>query len=231
MPPSPHNPYVETRCPMWWYWEAGPLGGNKVMRMALSQMGSVPYKCLDFGCLPLQLWEIIYVVHKALSLWYFCSSLLFSSVTQSYLTLCDPMDCSTPGPSVLHYLHSFIRFLSIELVMPSNHLIFCGPLILLPSIFPSIRTFSNELALQISSQSVGVSALASVLPMNSQDWLVWSCCLRDSQESSPAPQFESINSLTLSLLYGSTLTSIHDYWKIHSFDYMDLCCQSDVSAF
>ena len=63
------------------------------------------------------------------------------------------------------------------------------------------------------------------------DWLVWSCCPRDSQESSPAPQFKSINSLVLSLLYGPALTSVHDYWKNHSFNDMDLCWQSDVSAF
>ena len=63
------------------------------------------------------------------------------------------------------------------------------------------------------------------------DWLVLSpCCLRDSQESFPAPQFKSINSLVPSLLYGPTLTSIHDYWKNHSFNYEDLCQQSDVSA-
>ena len=50
------------------------------------------------------------------------------------------------------------------------------------------------------------------------DWLVWSCCSRDTQESSPTPQFKNINSLTLSFLYGPTLTSIHDYWKNHNFD-------------
>ena len=55
--------------------------------------------------------------------------------------------------------------------------------------------------------------------------------LRDSQESSPAPQFESISSLMLSFLYGLTLTSVHDYWKNHNFDYMELCQQSHVSAF
>ena len=65
-----------------------------------------------------------------------------------------------------------------------------------------------------------------------QDWLIWSpCCLRDYQESSPAPQFESINSLALSLLYGPDLTSIHDYWKKHSSDYTDVCEQSGVSTF
>ena len=62
--------------------------------------------------------------------------------------------------------------------------------------------------------------------------MVWSpCCPRDSQESYPTPQFKSINSSVLSLLYGPTLTSIHDYCKYHSFDYTDLCQQSDVSAF
>ena len=60
--------------------------------------------------------------------------------------------------------------MSIELVIPSNHLIFCRPLLLLPSVFPSIRVFSNESILCISGQSIGVSASASLLPMNIQDW-------------------------------------------------------------
>ena len=64
------------------------------------------------------------------------------------------------------------------------------------------------------------------------DWLVWfPCCPRDSQASAPAPQFESINSLPLSFLYGPTHTSLHDYWKNDIFDYMDLCGQSHTSAF
>ena len=84
-------------------------------------------------------------------------------------------------------------------------------------------------------QSIG--ALASVLPMSIQDWfslglLVWSLCSPgDSEESSPAPQFESISSLVLSLLCGPTFTFLHDYWKNHSFDYTDLCQQRDVSVF
>ena len=70
-------------------------------------------------------------------------------------------------------------------------------------------------------QSIGASASALVLPMNIQDWfplvlMVSSPCPRDPQESSPAPKYESISSLTLSLLYGLILTSIHDYWKKHS---------------
>ena len=73
----------------------------------------------------------------------------FSSVTQSCLTLCDPLDCSTPGLPVHHQLPGLFKLLSIESVMPSNHLILCHPLPLLPSIFPSIRVFSNESALCI----------------------------------------------------------------------------------
>ena len=70
-------------------------------------------------------------------------------------------------------------------------------------------------------QSIGVSVLASVLPKNTQDWspLEWTgCSPRDSQESSPTPQFKSINSSVLSFLHSPTLTSIHDYWKNHSLD-------------
>ena len=68
----------------------------------------------------------------------------FSSVAQSCPTLCDPMDCSTPGFPVDHQLWSFLKLMSIESVMPPSHLIFCCPLLLLTSIFPSIRVFSNE---------------------------------------------------------------------------------------
>ena len=71
----------------------------------------------------------------------------FSSVSQSCPTLCDPMDCSTPGLPVHHQLPEFNQLMSIESVMPSNHLILCRPLLLLPSIFPSIRVISNESAL------------------------------------------------------------------------------------
>ena len=72
------------------------------------------------------------------------SSVQFSSVTQSRPTLCDPMNRSTPGLPAHHQFPESTKPMSIELVMPSNHLIFCRPLFLLPSIFPSIRVFSNE---------------------------------------------------------------------------------------
>ena len=71
------------------------------------------------------------------------------SVSWLYPTLCHPMDCNTAVFSVLHYLPEFAQLMSIESVMPSNHLILCPPLLLLPSLFPSIRVFFNELVLHI----------------------------------------------------------------------------------
>ena len=91
-------------------------------------------------------------------------NLHFSSVTQSSLTICDLMDCSTPGLPVHHQL------MSIESVMPSNHLILCRPHVLLPSIFPSIRVFSNESVIRMRWPKYWSSVSASVLPMNIQDW-------------------------------------------------------------
>ena len=131
---------------------------------------------------------------------------------------------------------SLLKLRSIEPTMPSNHLILCHSLLLLPSICPSIRVFFKSLLFASGGQSIGNSVSASVLPMNIQGWfplgwLVCSCSPRDSRESSPVPQFKSMNSLALSLLYGPTLASVHDYWKNHNFDYSDLCQQCDVSAF
>ena len=87
------------------------------------------------------------------------------------LTLCDPMDCSMPGFPMYHQLPELVQTHVIKSLMPSNHLILYCPLLLLPSIFPSIRVFSNESILCIGGQSTRVSALTSVLPMNIQDWL------------------------------------------------------------
>ena len=90
--------------------------------------------------------------------------------------------------------------------------------------FPASGSFQMSQFFASGGQSIGVSASASVLPMNIQDWflldgLVGSpCSPRDSQESSPTPQFKSINSSALSFLYSPTLTSTHDHWKNHSFD-------------
>ena len=83
----------------------------------------------------------------------------FSSVAQSSPTLCEPMDCSTPGFLFTANSYSLLKLMSIESVMPSNHLIFCCLLLLLPSIFPSIRIFSNQSALCISIQRKSCSFL------------------------------------------------------------------------
>ena len=154
-------------------------------------------------------------------------------VVQSCPTLCDPMDCSTPGFPVLHHLlelaQTHVHWVS-DAIQPSYPL---SPLLLLLTVFSSIRVFSNELTLCIRRPKyIGVSASVSVLLMNIQDWLVGSpCSPRDSQESSPTPQFKSINCSAFSLLYGPTLTSIHDFWKNYSFDYTDLCWQSNVFSY
>ena len=77
------------------------------------------------------------------------TSVQFSSFAQSCLTLCNPMDCSTPGFPVHHQHRSLLKLMFIELLMPSNHLILCHPFIFLSSIFPRIRVFSYELVLCI----------------------------------------------------------------------------------
>ena len=103
--------------------------------------------------------------------------------------------------------------------------------------FPASGSSLRSQFFATGGQSIRVSASASVLPMNTQDWspqdgLVGSpCSPRDSQESSPTPQFKSINSSVLSFLNSPTLTSIHDRRKNHSLDQTDLCWQSSVSAF
>ena len=119
--------------------------------------------------------------------------------------------------------------------MPSNHLIPCNSLPFLPSIFPSIRVFSNESALCIRWPKYW-SFSFNISPSNEHpglisfrmDWLdllaVGSPCSwisRDSQEFSPTPQLKSMNSSVLSFLYRPNLTSIHDYWKNHSLHWTD----------
>ena len=129
------------------------------------------------------------------------------------------------------------RPMSIESMMPSNHLILFRPFLLLPSIFPSIRVFSNESALRIRWPKYW-SFSFSISPSNEHpglisfrmDWLNLLAVQGTLQESSPTPQLKSINSSMLSFLYSSTITSIHDHWKNHSLDWMDLCWQSNVSA-
>ena len=145
---------------------------------------------------------------------------MFSSVQFSCSVVSDSLrphglqhatpPCPSPTPGV------YSNSCPFELVMPSNHLILCRPLLLPPSIFPSIRVFSNESVLPFKWPKYWSVSLSSS-PVDEYSWLIsfriWSpCSPKDSQEYFPT-QFKSINSLALRLLYGPALTPIHDYWK------------------
>ena len=150
-------------------------------------------------------------------------SVQFSSVAQSCPTL-RPHEsqharpsCLSPTPGV--YPNSCPSSRRCHLAISSSVIPFSS----CPQPLPAPRSFPVSQLFAWGGQSIGVSASASVLPMNTQDWsplgLVGSpCSPRDSQESSPTPQFKSINFSVLSFLYSPTLTSIHDHWKNHSLD-------------
>ena len=143
-----------------------------------------------------------------------------------------------PCPSLSSLSQSLLKLMSIESVMPSNlsHPL-SSPSFPCPQTFPASGSFLMTRHFTSGGQSIGVSASTSVLPMNTQDWFplkltgLISLQFQGTLKSSPIPLFKSISSLVLSFLYGPTLTSIRDYWKNHTFDYMDLIQQSDVSAF
>ena len=149
---------------------------------------------------------------------------LISSVAKLCPTLCDPRDCSTPSFPVHHQLPELAQthvYWVSDAIQPSHPLSFPFPLTFnlsqLSVSFPVSQFFIS------GGQRIGVSASASVLPMNIQDWFPLGltgspCSSRDSQESSPTPQFKTINSLALSLLHSPALTSIRDHWKNHSLD-------------
>ena len=118
---------------------------------------------------------------------------------------------------------SSLKLMCTESVMPSSHLFLCRPLLLLPSIFPSIRVFSNESVLCIRWPNYGTFSF-SISPSNEYsglisfriDWLDLLAVQGTLKSSSPTPQFKSINSSALSFLHSPTLTSIHDHWKNRS---------------
>ena len=142
----------------------------------------------------------LFFVPVSLVLFCYIHSVQFScSVVSDFLW---SMDHSMPGLLVHHQSQNLPKLMSIESVMPSNHLILCCSLLLLPSVFLNNRVFSNESALRIRWPKY---------------WNL-SFNISPSYEHSGLTQSESINSSALSFLYGPTLTSIHDYWKNHSFD-------------
>ena len=139
-------------------------------------------------------------------------SVQFSSVAQSFPTLCNPTGCSTPGFPVHHKLPELAKTHIHWVGDAINHLILCRPLLLLPPIFPSIRVFSSESVLRIRWPEV----LEFQLQHQSFQWIFRTdflqegligspCSPRDSQASSPTPQFKSINFSTFSFLYSPTL--------------------------
>ena len=149
--------------------------------------------------------------------------LQFSSVAQSRPTLCDPMNRSTPGLRVHHQLPEFTQTHAHRVrdaIQPSHPLLSPSPPATNPSQHQSLFQWVNSshevakvLEFQLQLHSLQRNHRADLL----QNGLVGSpCSPRDSQESSPTPQFKSINSLVLSFLQSPTLTSIHDYWKNHS---------------
>ena len=160
-------------------------------------------------------------VFRVFSIEYHCCC----SVTQSCLTLCNPMVCSTQGLPVHHQLRSLLTLMSIESVMPSNHLILCHPLLLLPSISPSIRVFSNESALHIRWPKYWRFSF-SIIPskehpgLNSfrMDWLDL-LAVQGTLKSLLQHHSSKASTLQHSAFFTvPTLTSIHDHRKNHSLD-------------
>ena len=144
-----------------------------------------------------------------------------SSPVQLFATPCTE---AHQAPLSITNFQSLLKLMSIELVMPLKLLILCHPLLLLSSIFPSIRVFSNESVFLIRypkywsfSFSISPSNEYSGLISFRMDWLDL-LAVQGTLKSPPTPQFKSLNSSVLRFLYSPTLTSIHDYWKNHSFD-------------
>ena len=156
-----------------------------------------------------------------------------SSCVQLFVT---PWTAACQTSLSLNISWSLPKFISITSLMLSSHLILWCSLILLPSVL-ALGTSQISQLFTSDDQNTGASASASVLPISIQCWFplrltaLISLLSKDSQESSPAPEFEGINSLALCLLYSPNLTTIHGHWEDHSLDYMDLCQQSDISAF
>ena len=153
----------------------------------------------------------------------------YCSVALLYPTLCNPGTAACQASLSITICRSLLKLRSTESVKSSSHLILCLPLLFLPSIFPTSGSFPMSWLFTWGSQSIGVSTSASVLPMNIQDQFPLGLIDFVSFQSKglsiifTSTTVQKHNSSTLNLLYGPTLTCVHDYWKNHSFDYMDLC--------
>ena len=145
------------------------------------------------------------------------------SVTKSCLTLCNPWTAAFQASLSFTISWSVLGLMSIESVMPTNHLILYRPLLLLPSVFPRIRVFPNELALHIKWPKYW-SFIFSISLFNEYSRLIsfrinWFDLLAVQRTLKSLLQHHSSKaSILMCSAYGPTLTSIHDYWKNHSFD-------------
>ena len=167
------------------------------------------------------------------------ASFQFSSVAQLCPTLCYPMNCSMPGLPVHHQLPEFTQTCVhgvSDAIQPSHPLSSPSPPTFSLS-HPASGSFPMSQFFASGGQSIGASASTSVLPLNIQDWfpLGWTGWI-SLQSKGPSrvtsnTTVQKHHSSALSFLYNPTLTSIHDYWKNHSFDYMYFCRQSNVSTF
>ena len=167
-----------------------------------------------------------YILHKYINL-------QFSSVTQSCSTLCDPMDCSTPGLPVHHQLQEFtqthVHWVG-DAVQPSH------PLSSPPSIFPSIRVFSNESVLRIRWPKYWSFTFTISPSVNIQDcfplrWTGWISLQSKGLSKVFSNTTVQKHQFFGAQLYSPILTSIHDHWKNHRFEQTDFCWQSNVSVF
>ena len=176
---------------------------------------------------------ILYSVHT--DSWFLYSHFIVQLLSHVWLfatpwTTALQASCLSLSPRV--FSHSCL----FESVMPSDHLILCWPLLLLLSFFPSIRVFSNELVLASGGQNIGASASASILPKIIQGWFPLGLTGLISLLSKGFLRVFSRTTVQKHHFFGTqpslwSVTSIYNYWKNHSFDYIDLCWQRHVSAF
>jgi len=154
-------------------------------------------KSFFFLCFLLDIFYWLFPFSNSVS----CHSVQFSPVTQSCPILCDPMDCSMPGLPVHYQLPEFTQIMSIESVMPSNHLILCHHLLLRLQSFPASGSFPVSQLFASGGQSIGVSASTSALPMNTQDWsaLGWT-------------GWNSLQSKGLSRVFSNTTVQKHQFF-------------------
>ena len=176
-----------------------------------------------------QVFVVLFSILSPLICCYCCCS-----ATKACLTLCDPWTVVCRASLSVTVSRSLLRFMSIESVMLSNHIILCHPLLLCLRSFPASGSFPVSWLFTSGGQSIEASASPSVLPMNIQGWFPLGLTgLISLQSSGISRVFFNLKASILQHLAFCMvqLISIHDCWKNYNFDYLDLCQQSEVSTF